>query len=66
LRGMQEIRNQLEFQFKILERLYNAEAIASFQKEILEIIGSIDPNARDEIIRRLHKTMLLRQSVRLD
>jgi hypothetical protein len=62
---MQEIRNQLEFQFKILERLYDSKAVEAFQKEILEIIGSVAPEVRDEILRRIHQASLLRQSLRL-
>ena len=66
LKGMGEIRNQLEFQFRILEKLYDSKAVEAFQKVILEVIGSVAPDARDEILRRMHKESLLRQSLKLD
>jgi hypothetical protein len=53
LKAMQEIRGQLSLQLDIFKTLYDVQAIADFQKEILTAIGEVDSDVRDRIIQRL-------------
>ncbi len=66
LRAMQEIREQLGLQLDIFKTLYDAQAVAEFQKEVLTAIGEVDPDVRDKIIERLKESRALRQSVSID
>jgi len=62
LKAMAEIRGQLNLQLDIFKTLYDVEAIAEFQREVLTAIGEVNPNVRDTIIRRLKEGRTLRQS----
>ena len=66
LKAMQEIRGQLALQLDIFKTLYDVQAVAEFQKEVLTAIGEVDPNVRDRIIQRLKEGRALRQSVSID
>src|SRR5215831_1453692 len=48
-----EVRKQLGFQLEILRSLYDFEAAAEFQKEVLDAIGEGSPETRQTIIQRL-------------
>jgi len=50
-----EIRQQLKLQLEIFQTLYDMQAVAEFQKEVLEAIGEADLETRDRIIRNLQK-----------
>src|SRR5512139_575501 len=63
LKAMQEIRGQLGLQLEILKTLYDVQAVAEFQKEVLNAIGEVSPDVRDRIIKRLKEGRALRQSV---
>jgi hypothetical protein len=63
LKAMAEIRGQLNLQLDIFKTLYDVEAIAEFQREVLTAIGEVTPDVRDTIIRRLKEGKSLRQSV---
>lgn len=63
LKAMREIRGQLELQLEIFKALYDLEAVADFQREVLATIGEIDKNVRDHIIQRLKEGKALRGSV---
>ena len=63
---MQEIRGQLKLQLEIFQALYATQAVQQFQAEVLEIIGNVSPEARDEIIRRLTEKNALRSSLDLN
>ena len=66
LRAMAEIRGQLNLQLDIFKTLYDMEAVAEFQKEVLTAIGEEAPNVRDRIIQRLKESRALRQSVSIN
>ena len=66
LKAMAEIRGQLSLQLDIFKTLYDVEAIAEFQKEVLEAIAEVNRDVRDEIIQRLQQRRALRGSVNLD
>lgn len=63
LRAMREIRGQLELQLGIFKTLYDLEAGAEFQREVLTMIGEVDRDVRDRIIQRLKEGSALRGSV---
>ena len=66
LKAMQEIRGQLKIQLEIFQALFDMQAVQQFQSEVLEIIGNVSPNARDEIIRRLTERNALRSALDLN
>ena len=63
LKAMREIRGQLELQLEIFKTLYDIQAVADFQKEVLTAIGEVDSGVRNLIINRLKEGRALRQSV---
>jgi hypothetical protein len=63
LKAMREIRGQLELQLEIFKTLYDLEAVAEFQREVLTTIGEADKDVRDRIIQRLKEGKALRGSV---
>jgi hypothetical protein len=65
LKAMQEIRGQLTLQLDIFKTLYDVQAVAEFQKEVLTAIGEVSPGVRDRIIQRLKESRAIRQSVEL-
>jgi len=65
LKAMQEIRGQLNLQLDIFKTLYDVQAVAEFQKEVLIAIGEVDPNVRARIIQRLKEGRIIRQSIEL-
>jgi len=66
LKAMQEIRGQLKLQLEIFQALFDMQAVQQFQAEVLEVIGSVSTEARDEIIRRLTERNALRSSLDLN
>lgn len=66
LKAMAEIRGQLSLQLDIFKTLYDVEAIAEFQREVLEAIGEVDANTRNRIVQRLKESGALRPSATID
>jgi len=66
LKAMQEIRGQLRLQLEIFQALFDMQAVQQFQAEVLEVIGSVSTEARDEIIRRLTERNALRSALDLN
>ena len=66
LKAMAEIRGQLNLQLDIFKTLYDMQAVAEFQREVLTAIGEEAPNVRDRIIQRLKESRSLRQSVSIN
>ena len=66
LKAMQEIRGQLKLQLEIFQALFDMQAVQQFQAEVLEVIGSVSTEARDEIIRRLTERNALRSALDLN
>jgi hypothetical protein len=66
LKAMQEIRGQLGLQLEIFKTLYDVQAVAEFQREVLTVIGEVEPGVRDKIIQRLKESRSLRQSVQIN
>jgi hypothetical protein len=66
LKAMAEIRGQLSLQLEIFKTLYDVEAIAEFQREVLTIIGEVSDDIRNSIIQRLKESRALRSSVSIN
>ena len=66
LRAMQEIREQLRMHLEIFQALFDMKGVQEFQTEVLEVIGSVSPEARDEIMRRLTEKSALRSAIDLN
>jgi predicted transcriptional regulator len=66
LRAMQEIRGQLKLQLEIFQALYDMQAVQQFQFEVLEVIANVDPQAREQIIRRLQERNAIRSTMQFD
>ena len=66
LKAMREIRGQLKLQLEIFQALFDMQAVQQFQTEVLEVIGSVSTEARDEIIRRLTERNALRSALDLN
>jgi hypothetical protein len=65
LKTMAEIRGQLSLQLDIFKTLYDVEAIAEFQREVLEAIGEVSRDVRNKIVQRLKQRRALRGAVNL-
>ena len=50
---MKEIQSQLKLQIDILNSVANFEAIADFQRQVIEIIGEMDLKMRKQFVARL-------------
>jgi transcriptional regulator with XRE-family HTH domain len=66
LNAMREIRGQLTLQLEIFKTLYDLEAVADFQREVLTIIGEVDHDVREKIIQRLKERSALRGSITIN
>jgi predicted transcriptional regulator len=63
LKCMQEIRSQLKLQLDIFQALYDVQAIAEFQRSVLEEIKSVEPEIKNRIVQRLKDARALRSIV---
>lgn len=66
LKAMAEIRGQLALQLDIFKALYDVEAAAEFQREVLEAIGEVSNDVRDKIIRALKERRALRGTLQVN
>jgi len=60
-----EVRKQLGFQLEVLRSLYDFEAAAEFQQEVLHAIEEVSPETRQAIIQRLAERRALRSTLAL-
>jgi AcrR family transcriptional regulator len=63
LKAMAEIRGQLALQLEVFKMLYDAAAVAEFQKEVLEAIRDASPETRDRIVFNLQKSRAIRSTL---
>ncbi len=59
-RVLAEIRQHLQFGMQVIETLYTVQETKDFMAEVLAVIGEIDPDARNTILRRLSEKRALR------
>ncbi len=65
LKAMAEIRSQLRLQNETLAMLAEMSAVMEFQQTLIELLKEIDPNVKDEFLRRLAKRKALAGAVQL-
>ncbi len=65
LKAMAEIRGQLGLQLNIFQALYDMNAVAEFQKEVLNAIGEESPETRQRIIHALQSRRAIRSALNL-
>jgi len=65
LKAMAEIRGQLRLQNETLAMLAEMSAVMEFQQELIQLLKEIDPNVKDEFLRRLSERQALRGAVQL-
>ena len=58
-----EIRQQLKLQLEIFQALYDMQAVAEFQREVLEAIGNASPEIRERIIHNLKERSAIRSTL---
>jgi len=58
-----ESRKQLNLLKEIGESWYDHKASAEFQREVLEVIGSVDQETKKRIIERLKQKRIVRQAI---
>ena len=63
LRACAEIRNQIALQVQIFEKLFSLREVEEFQKTVLEILGEVSPEMRNEFIRRLNAKRSVRAAL---
>jgi len=66
LKAMCEIRGQLKLQLEIFQTLYDMQAVAAFQLEVLDAIGQASPEIREQIIRNLQERRAIRSTLELE
>jgi len=66
IKAMAEIRGQLNLQLEIFKTLYDMEAVAEFQREVLNAIGEVSPDVRNRITQRLKEGRALRSAVSIN
>jgi len=64
LKAMAEIRGQLKLQLEIFQSLYELKAVEEFQQEVMDVIGDLNPDARDKIVRGLVQKRAIRTVIK--
>jgi len=65
LMAMREIRGQIQLQFEIFQGLYDMQAVAEFQREVLNAIGKCSPELKQQIVEELKKGGSIRSILEL-
>lgn len=65
IKATKEIRGQLKLQLDIFQALHDMKAVAEFQEEVLNAIGSVEPEIRDRIRRNLYERRAIRSTLEL-
>jgi predicted transcriptional regulator len=64
LKACGEIRNQIKLQFEIFQALYSLREVEEFQQTVVEILGEVSPEMRNEFVRRLNGKRSVRAALR--
>ena len=60
-----EGRKQIELQVKIYETVFNTQLVAEFQEEILAVLREVDPDVRNQVIKKLKERRSMRGLMKL-
>lgn len=63
IKAMAEIRGQLKLQLEIYQALYDLQAVADFQAEIVDLLGEVDPSVKREFVKRLKERRALQSAI---
>jgi hypothetical protein len=63
--AMKLIQDQLAFQQQCFKDLYDFQYLQDFQRELIQLLREVNPNAADEFIRRLEKLHLMRRGLKV-
>jgi hypothetical protein len=55
LRIMAEIRAQIQTSLEIYKVIFDARSVAEFQRQVIEVIESVDPALREQLLSRLRE-----------
>ena len=61
-----EIRRQWDSQLKIYEAWMDARIVSEFQNDVLDILESVKPGTRNEIIRKLKQRKIIRNTIKFN
>ena len=63
IKAISEIRAQIQLSVNISQGLFEMEEIRAFQREVLDVIGKVSPEARKQIIERLKERRFSRTAL---
>jgi len=66
IKAMAEIRGQLSLQLDIFKTLYDVQAVADFQRDVLDAIGEVSTDVRNRIVQKLKERRTLRNSASIN
>lgn len=61
-----EVRRQIELQVKIYETIFNVKMVAEFQEEIIEILRTVSPELKQEILKKLRQRKSVRGLIKME
>ena len=64
LKACGEIRNQIKLQFEIFQAIYSLQEVEEFQKTIVEVLGEVSPEMRDQFVKKLMARPSVRAALR--
>jgi len=64
LKACAEIRNQIKLQLEIFQALYSLQEVEEFQKTIVEVLGQVSPEMRDQFVKKLMARPSVRAALR--
>jgi len=66
IKACAEIRGQLRLQNETLAMLTEMKGVYEFQQELIQLLKDIDPEVKDEFLRRLAQKQAIRRAIRLN
>jgi len=64
LKACGEIRNQIKLQFEIFQAIYSLQEVEEFQKTVVEVLGEVSPEMRDQFVKKLMARPSVRAALR--
>lgn len=61
-----EVRKQIELQVKIFETIYNVTMVSEFQEEIIDLLRQVDPELKNQIIKKLKERRSIRSITKME
>ena len=63
IKAAAEIRAQVGLQLEIFQTLHDIKAVQEFQQELIQLLGEIDPKARNEFLKRIDERAALQRAI---